>query len=38
MYFHTEQDKVGSLTLEEYKEGAMKNPDIIQGLGIFVGK
>lgn len=25
----------GKITLEEYKEGAMKNPDIIQGLKLF---
>lgn len=25
----------GKITLEEYKEGALKNPDIIQGLKLF---
>ena len=25
----------GKITLKEYKEGAMKNPDIIQGLKLF---
>lgn len=25
----------GKITLEEYKEGALKNPDVIQGLKLF---
>jgi len=25
----------GKISLEEYKEGALKNPDIIQGLKLF---
>ena len=28
-------NKDGTISLEEYKQGALKNPDIIQGLKLF---
>jgi neuronal calcium sensor 1 len=32
---HMDVNNDGKISLEEYKEGAMKNPDIIQGLKLF---